>query len=121
MAPLATNPSPGPRDSGARFASPLLGGGRVDRDRPRRVEPARDLAERSLELSQHVDDTAKGLGDRHPLAAQRVEVALERAEVAAKLAELAAEPLTLVLLRLERVAQAIQARNGGTRVASPSR
>ena len=41
------------------------------------MEPAPELVQRLLELSQQAHDAADGLGHRHPLAAQPLELALE--------------------------------------------
>src|SRR5436189_131659 len=84
-----------------------LGGGRVGRDWPRRVEPARNLLQRPLDLSQQVRDASEGLGHRHSFAAQPLGLVLERAQSAAKLVGLSPKLLALSLPRLESLAHAI--------------
>src|SRR5206468_11378523 len=84
-----------------------LGGGRVGRDWPRRVEPARNLLQRPLDLSQQVRDASEGLGHRHSFSAQPLGIVLERAQSAAKNVSISAKLIALSPPLLEILAHAV--------------
>src|SRR5436309_14487308 len=84
-----------------------LGGGRVVRDWPRRVEPARNLLQRPLDLSQQVRDASERLGHRHAFAAQPLGLVLERAQSSATLVGLSLKLPAPSLSRLDTLAHAI--------------